>query len=320
MSVLRSLRMSSSTLPSTQRYLSTGRVPVSRRAMLYVPGSNPRMLEKSLTSPADCVAYDLEDAVSVNQKAEARRLVSDLLNSDRRPRGEVMVRVNAVGTGLEQADLEAVLPSRHIEALALPKTTTPEHMRYLIAQIEKFAPREKHAGGQRALKVIAMIENARGMMGLKEIIEAGRGYIDGLLFAAEDYCADVGIIRTPNRIEMLYPRSQLVTAAKAYGLQAIDLVCVNYKDEAALREESEEGRRLGFEGKQAIHPAQVEVIHRAFAPSSEDIAKAQRIKETFEESEKQGKGAYGLEGVMIDAPVYKQALKVLSKAAAAGLV
>lgn len=239
-----------------------------------------------------------------------------------------MVRVNAVGTGLEQADLEAVvsrglrplnqiyplshqLPSRHIEALALPKTTTPEHMRYLIAQIEKFAPREKHAGGQRALKVIAMIENARGMMGLKEIIEAGRGYIDGLLVRPSRRCHShlsltdtsrclVDAVRVPlisslqrktvgwsdatlsepySRVRLRRcrhhthaepDRDAVPTITASHCRQGVrppgdrpracpptrirrvsysSQVCVNYKDEAALREESEEGRRLGFEGK-----------------------------------------------------------------------
>lgn len=171
-----------------------------------------------------------------------------------------MVRVNAVGTGFEQSDLESVLPTKHIQALALPKTTIADHMRHLVDQIEKLAPESKRRGRKEALRVIAMIENARGMMNLREIIEAGQGYIDGLLVSrifaglmavrrGRLYvhripggtarsrgslldCADVGIIRTPSRMEMLFARSQIVTAAKAYGLQAIDLVSLTHKDGA----------------------------------------------------------------------------------------
>ncbi|ODO08670.1 citrate lyase subunit beta-like protein [Cryptococcus wingfieldii CBS 7118] len=298
---------------------STARLPVSRRAMLYVPGSNPRMLEKSLSSPADSIAYDLEDSVSPGKKTEARKLISDLLNGERRPRGEVVARVNAIGTGYEEEDLDAVLRTRHVEAIALPKTDCPDHIEYVISRINALSAPHKRSGQPGAIKIIAMIENARAMMAIESIAQSGKGHLDALLFAAEDYCADVGLTRTPTREELLYPRSKLVTTAKAFGLQAIDLVCVNYKDKSVLADESEEGKRLGFDGKQAIHPEQIDIIHSSFAPSEKAILKAARVKFSFEHHDNLGKGAYTLDGVMIDAPVYKQATKLLAKAEAAGL-
>ncbi|WWD15632.1 hypothetical protein CI109_100054 [Kwoniella shandongensis] len=309
-----------SLLKGARAHSTAARIPTSRRAMLYVPGSNPRMLEKSLSSPADSVAYDLEDSVAPSKKAEARKLVAELLDGERRPQGEVVARINAIGTGYEEADLDEVLRTRHLEAIALPKTTSAEHITYLISRINKLAPYHKRSGQEGAIKIIAMIENARAMVGIESIAASGQGHLDALLFAAEDYCADVGLTRTPTREELLYPRSRLVTTAKAFGLQAIDLVCVNYKDKEALREESEEGRRLGFDGKQAIHPDQTDIIHRSFSPSEKDILKAARVRFSFEHHDKRGKGAYTLDGMMIDAPVYKQAIKVLAKAEAAGLV
>ncbi|OXC70511.1 hypothetical protein AYX13_00986 [Cryptococcus neoformans] len=303
------------------RPLSTGpaRLPVPRRAMLYVPGSNPRMLEKSLSSPADSVAYDLEDSVSPGKKADARRLLAELLDGERRPKGEVVARINAIGTGYEDDDLDHVLRARHIQAIALPKTNSPEHIKYVISRINALAPLHKRSGQPEAIKIIAMIESAEAMVAIEAIAASGKGHLDALLFAAEDYCADVGLTRTSNRQELLYPRSRLVTTAKAFGLQAIDLVCVNYKDKEVLREESEEGKRLGFDGKQAIHPEQINIIHSSFAPSEIDILKAARIKFSFEHHDQLGKGAYTLDGFMIDAPVYKQASKILAKAEAAGL-
>ncbi|WWC61474.1 uncharacterized protein I303_104058 [Kwoniella dejecticola CBS 10117] len=287
--------------------------------MLYVPGSNPRMLEKSFSSPADSVAYDLEDSVSPGKKAEARNLVAGILNGDRRPQGEVVARINALGTGFEEKDLQAVLPTRHLETIALPKTQSAEHISYLVSKINELAPPEKRSGSSRPIKIIAMIESARAMVEIENIARSGKGHLDALLFAAEDYCADVGLTRTPTREELLYPRSRLVTVAKAFGLQALDLVCVNYKDPQALREESEEGRRLGFDGKQAIHPNQVDIIHQSFSPSEEAVRKAARVRFSFEHHDRAGKGAYTLDGSMIDAPLYKQAMKVLGKARAAGL-
>nr|KIR49654.1 citrate lyase subunit beta-like protein [Cryptococcus bacillisporus CA1280] len=291
------------------------KLPVSRRAMLYVPGSNPRMLEKSLSSPADSVAYDLEDSVSPGKKADARRLVAELLDGERRPKGEVVARINAIGTGYENDDLDHVLRTRHVQAIALPKTNSPEHIEYVISRINALAPPHKRSGQPEAIKIIAMIENAQAMVAIEAIAASGNGHLDALL----SDCADVGLTRTLSRQELLYPRSRLVTTAKAFGLQAIDLVCVNYKDKEVLREESEEGRRLGFDGKQAIHPEQIDIIHSSFAPSEKDILKAARVKFSFEHYDQLGKGAYTLDGVMIDAPVYKQATKVLAKAEAAGL-
>ncbi|ORY21373.1 Pyruvate/Phosphoenolpyruvate kinase-like domain-containing protein [Naematelia encephala] len=296
------------------------RTRVSRRAMLYVPGSNPRMLEKSLVSPADSVSYDLEDSVAPSKKSEARKLIGELLDGERRPKGEVMVRINAVGTGNESADLDDALRTRHIQAIALPKTTDPEHIEWVVSRIQRLCPKDKQTGGSNAIRIIAMIENAIGMIRIEQIAQSGQGHLDALLFAAEDYCADVGLIRTENRLEMLYARSKLVTTAKAFGLQAIDLVCVNYKDPEALRIESEEGRRLGFDGKQAIHPDQIEIIHRAFAPSPADIEKALKIRDAFEKHDLAGRGAFELDEAMIDAPMQKQALRILAKAKAAGLV
>ncbi|KIR75458.1 citrate lyase subunit beta-like protein [Cryptococcus deuterogattii CA1014] len=313
---LESIRLSS--LPTfLYRPISTApaKLPVSRRAMLYVPGSNPRMLEKSLSSPADSVAYDLEDSVSPGKKADARRLVAELLDGERRPKGEVVARINAIGTGYENDDLDHVLRTRHVQAIALPKTNSPEHIEYVISRINALAPPHKRSGQPEAIKIIAMIENAQAMVAIEAIAASGNGHLDALL----SDCADVGLTRTLSRQELLYPRSRLVTTAKAFGLQAIDLVCVNYKDKEVLREESEEGRRLGFDGKQAIHPEQIDIIHSSFAPSEKDILKAVRVKFSFEHYDQLGKGAYTLDGVMIDAPVYKQATKVLAKAEAAGL-
>ncbi|BEJ13998.1 hypothetical protein CspHIS471_0311720 [Cutaneotrichosporon sp. HIS471] len=302
--------------------------PVLRRAMLCssrtaqltsVPGSNPRMIEKSLSSPADSVAYDLEDAVAPSAKPEARRLVAELLDSDRRPAGEVVARINAVGSGFEVDDLDTILRARHVQAIALPKTNDPEHLEWVVSRIQALCPPDKQAGRENAVRVIGMIESAEAMLRIHEIAAAARGHLDALLFAAEDYCADVGIVRTPGRSELLYPRAKLVTTARAFGLGSLDLVCVNFKDPEALRIESEEGMRLGFTGKQAIHPAQIDVIQAAYAPSEAAIRKAARVKFSFELHDSKGTGAYALDGVMIDAPVYKQAQNTLRLAQAAGL-
>jgi len=145
------------------------------------------------------------------------------------------------------------------------------------------------------------------------------GRLSALLFAAEDFCADTAIIRSPSRRELLYARSQIVIVAKAFGLDAIDMVCVNYKDNEYLKEECLDGRQLGFTGKQAIHPSQIDIIQTTFVPTSGEILRAAKILRAMERAHAAERGAVGLEGEMIDAPMLKQAEKTIKIAKAAGL-
>jgi citrate lyase subunit beta-like protein len=131
------------------------------------------MLSRSLSSPADSICYDLEDSVSPTSKTLARSLLLDHLNLSTKPQGEVMVRINAIGTGYEKADLEAVLSTKNIQAIALPKTESVDHILWVIDMIKKY--------GKEGVKVIGMIESARGMMRIREIAECGKGYLDGLV-------------------------------------------------------------------------------------------------------------------------------------------
>lgn len=149
----------------------------------------------------------------------------------------------------------------------------------------------------------------------------GYCYLDALIFASEDYCADLESIRTQKATELIYARSQLVTVAKAYGLQAIDMVHINFKNLEDLRNECQEGREMGFTGKQAIHPMQLETIHESFAPSPKDITFAQNCVREYESvTADGGKGACVVDGIVVDAPVYKWALKILKRANKAGLI
>ncbi|KAK4701765.1 citrate lyase subunit beta-like protein, partial [Phenoliferia sp. Uapishka_3] len=282
------------------------------------------MLEKSLGSNADSLAYDLEDSVAYAQKPRARSQVAAFLNGDRVAKGERAVRINAVGTGFEQDDLEAVtknlkLACRHISAIMLPKTESADHVDWVVSMIKKHAEPHRQKGAD-PMRIVALIENSTAMMNLKEIAQSGKGHLDALVFAAEDYCADLGITRSTSRRELLYPRSAILTTARAFGLQALDLVCVNYKEPVVLREECHDGHTLGYDGKQAIHPSQVDIIQRAFSPSEKAVHRAARVIYAYSISEKEGKGAFALDGAMIDAPVLKQAERVIAKARAGGLM
>ena len=163
------------------------------------------------------------------------------------------------------------------------------------------------------------LETAKGVMNLKEIAEADKR-LEAMIFGAEDYAASVGATRTKDGTEVLYARLAVVTACAANDLQAIDIVYIDFKDTEGLRAEAEQGAGFGFSGKQVIHPNQVQVTQEAFTPSDDAVAYARRVVESFEASQKEGKGAYALDGKMIDMPLLRNAQKVLERAKAAGKI
>jgi citrate lyase beta subunit len=163
------------------------------------------------------------------------------------------------------------------------------------------------------------VETAKGILNLEEIAEADPR-LEAIIFGAEDFAASVGATRTKEATEVLYARSAVVTACAANDLQAIDMVFIDFRDVEGLRLEAEQGARLGFSGKQIIHPNQVTPVQEAFTPSAEAIEYARRVVEAFTASQKEGKGAFALDGKMIDMPLLKNAQKVLDRAKAAGKV
>lgn len=289
--------------------------PRLRRALLYMPGDSRRKIEKALTLNVDSICMDLEDGVAVSQKAAARATIRQALAELDFGRSEKLVRLNAVGTGWELDDLTETIGGRP-DAVVLPKVEGPEAVAWLDAQLT--AAEAAHAWPAGAIGLIAMLETARGVVNLKAICEAAPR-LQALIFGAEDLASDLGATRTAEASEMFYARSAVVLHAAAYGLQAIDMVYVNYDDAEGLYRESTAAARMGYSGKQAIHPKQVEVIQAAFAPAPEAVAKARRVLEAAAEAQAGGLGAFALDGKMVDAPVVKAAENVMAKARAAGI-
>ncbi|KAG0271003.1 hypothetical protein BGZ95_001266 [Linnemannia exigua] len=285
-----------------------------RRSIFYVPGSDERKLKSSLSLGADCLVYDLEDGVAFNRKNIAREMVFDALEASEHRKAEKAVRINAVGSGLEFDDLNVVLRSSRLQAIVIPKVQSAKDVQFVSQMVDSVAPFIT----RKNVRIIASIESALGIMNLKEIATSDPR-VDALVFAAEDYCADMGLTRTREGTEMLYGRQAIVTAAHAYGLQAIDLVCMDYKNDDILREECELGRRMGYLGKQAVHPRQLEIIQRCFLPTDHEIARAADISEGYQEHSKRGVGAFNYNGKVIDLPVVKWAEKILSRARQGGV-
>jgi len=283
----------------------------SRRALLYMPGDNWKMITKSVTLGVDSICMDMEDGTAVSRKAEARATIAKALQELDFGVSEKLARINSVDSGWEKDDLEAVLPY-HPDGIVIPKVESFEHVEWASQIIE--AAELKYGWPINSICILIGVETAKGIMNLKEIASHPR--LDAIIFGGEDFAASIGATRTKEAIELLYARQAVVVACAANDLQAIDIVTIDYKDIEALRIESEFGARLGFSGKQIIHPAQVEPVQTAFTPNDEAIAYAKRIVETFEASQKEGKGAYSLDGKMIDMPLLKNARKVLERAKA----
>ena len=285
----------------------------SRRSLLYMPGDNWKMITKSITLGVDSICMDMEDGAAINRKAEARATIVKALQELDFGKSEKLARINSVGSGWEKDDIEAVLPY-HPDGIVIPKVESFEHVEWGSKIIE--AAELKYGWPLNSIRMLIGVETAKGILNLKET--AAHPRLDAIIFGGEDFAASIGATRTHDAIELLYARQAVIVTCAAYDLQAIDIVTIDYKNVEALRVESEFGAQLGYSGKQIIHPAQVEPVQTAFTPNEEAIIYAKRIVETFEASQKEGKGAYALDGKMIDMPLLKNAKKVLERAKAAG--
>ena len=278
-----------------------------RRSVLFSPGDRPEMLRKAPETGADVVVFDLEDAVAPARKDEAREAVADVLTSGFDPDPEVCVRVTADDAA---ADLDALLDatpdSPRPDALMLPKVEAGEDVRKLAEQ----ATERGHD-----LPVFALVETAQGVLHAEGIAAARP--TTAVCFGAEDLAADIGASRTEEGTEVLYAREHAVLAASAAGVDAIDTVFTDVENEEGLRIETEFAAELGYDGKMAIHPAQVAPINDAYAPSEERVAWAERVLAAQAEADADGRGVFRVDGEMIDAPLIAQAERVIERADAA---
>lgn len=284
-----------------------------RRSRLYLPGGEPKFMAGAGLYGADGVILDLEDSVHPEEKDAARRLVASALRGLDFGGAERMVRINQGEAGLE--DLEAVIPAQP-DLILIPKVERPEQVRRVE---EKIAALQQELGTSRPIWLMPILESALGLEHAFAIATASESNV-ALTIGVEDYTADLGVVKTRGGAESLWARARLINAAKAAGLQAIDSVFGDVADIEGLAAWAEGSRALGFEGMGCIHPRQIPVIHRAYAPGEEEIARALRIVEAFEKAQEEGKGVVSLGSKMIDAPVVLRAVALVRRARAMGLI
>ena len=282
------------------------------RSLIFVPGNRANMLERALGFNADIIMVDLEDSVPPAEKSAARDLAAQWIPALRRADKRVMVRSNSLDTGLTHDELAAVL-SPDLYGVSVGKTESA----WDLKEIERIiAPLEASAGleyGQ--IKIIPWIESARAVINVHDMAAASPRIV-GIAFGAEDYTNDMGIQRTDAGEEVYYPRAAVAIAARAAGIAALDSPYVAFRNPEGLLQDAGVARQLGYTGKFAIHPSQIETINKAFSPLDEDVAYARQVVAAWNEAESAGRGSLALDGKMVDVPVVKRAQNLLALAKA----
>lgn len=301
---------------------STVRPAPLRRSVFFVPGSEPRKLEKARGLPADTLLLDLEDAVAPAEKDRARELVAEFLRAT--PAGaangpELAVRVNPTGTPYFDADLEAAVAAG-ASAIVLPKAESEAQLALVAARLDALERRHGRGEGD-AVRLLPLVETARGIAGIAALALQAPQRIDALCFGHADFSLDMELAAADaNNPVVVHARCALVIAARAGGLGAIDTICLDVRDAEANRREAELGLSLGFEGKLCIHPMQVEIANSVYTPSCEQIDFARRVLDAAASAEAEGRGVFTVDGKMVDAPLIASQRRVVERARRAGAI
>ena len=284
-----------------------------RRRLLFIPSNNPAMLQNADIFGADSVIFDLEDAVNITEKDNARNLLYFYLNAHKNQPMEVVVRINGLDTKYYQEDLEKIV-SDNIDTIMLPKATI-EYVNELDKILTEIENRKQMS---KKIKVLPIIELAYSVLQVETIASLNR--VDGILLGAEDLTSDMEVTRTKEGLEIEYPRARVAMACKAFKIDAIDTPFTDVTDNNALRVDALHAMQLGMNCKAAIHPNQLDTINEVFMPSEKQIIWASRVMKANEDANAKGLGVFSLDGKMVDKPVLDRARKILAKAKKFGAI
>ena len=286
-----------------------------RRSMLFLPGNNPNMLINGNCLGADAVIFDLEDAVSPDEKDAARILVRNTMRYMDFRGCEIIVRINSIDTPYWRKDIDAILPYKP-GLILLPKTGSAADVlaadQYITQMEEKLGMEAGTVGLMPLIETAMGVENAFAIASATHRVKA-------LFLGAEDLTADLQCKRTKEGREIEYARTRLVMAARAAGVDVYDTPFTDVNDDEGIEIDANLAKSLGFSGKASISPRHVDVINRVFSPTIAEIDYAYEVMEAIELAKKQGKGAIALRGKMIDAPIVTRAQRTIAMAQALGL-
>ncbi len=280
-----------------------------RRSRLYMPGNNPYLSQNAFLFGADCIILDLEDSVPPSEKFDTRILVREILRNVDFGGTEKTVRINQMSSPYGRDDLEEIVPAEP-DAIFIPKAETADDVRIVDEIVAEIKAKHKI---DKEIFYMPIIESAKGVWNAFDIASASENVVL-LAFGAEDFTRDIGAQRTREGKEQFVARSMVVLGAKAAGVQASDTVWSDIEDVEGLRNSTIEAKELGFDGKGAIHPSQVDIINEIFNPTPDEIEYAKKVIAAFEEAKSRGDGVIAIGRKMIDAPVVARAQRILEMA------
>lgn len=273
------------------------------RSLLFLPGNNPGMLQNAGVFGADGIIFDLEDAVSPTEKDAARFLVYHALQNNDYAKCKTIIRINPLVYGGEN-DIKIIVKAKP-DALMLPMVKDAKELLTLLEMIDHYTPI-----GHPKITVIPLIEVAAGVANINEIAGC-TDRIMAVAFGAEDYSVSIGTERTEEGTEIQFARQQIVNATAAHGINAIDTPYTDVQNKEGLLRDTLYAKQIGFKGKLAINPRQIDTIHKAFTPSAKEIKWSIRVLESIEIAKQKGSGVIALDGKMIDAPIVARAERTL---------
>jgi citrate lyase subunit beta/citryl-CoA lyase len=278
-----------------------------RRSVLYMPGANERALEKAAGLPADALILDLEDAVAPDAKAEARDRVCEAAASGRYGRREVTIRVNGIGTPWHDDDLRAAAAAGPA-AVVVPKVDSANSVHAIEKGLDA-------AGAPEHTAIWAMIETPLAMLHAEEVARSSER-LTVLVMGTNDLAKELQAEHVPGRQPLLAGLGLALLAARATGKVILDGVYNDIRDAEGFEAECVQGRQMGFDGKTLIHPSQLEPCNRVFAPTDDEVDRARRIIEAFDEAEADGRGVVTVDGRMVENLHVEQSRRTLALAAA----
>ena len=275
------------------------------RSLIFVPGNNPRFLEKAKKIQADIVCFDLEDSVPDDQKINARKLIKSALKSKKSYKSAIFVRTNSPSSGKIPSDLKEVI-QKGIDGIVIPKVNNIQELK----KIEKILSKLEKIQKLKPIQIIPSIESAQGVVNTYNIASFGKR-ISAVVFGVFDLLNDIGVEYTKESPGEKYSRTKIPVDAHAAGVVAIDAIWQDLKDSKGLEKDCKVGKNLGYSGKSIIHPDQISIVHKLFHPNKSEISWAQKVCKIYLESTKKGTGATTIDGKMIDEVHFKQAKALL---------
>ena len=275
------------------------------RSLIFVPGNNPRFLEKAKKIQADIVCFDLEDSVPDDEKTSARKLIKNALKSRSEYSSSIFVRTNSPLSGKIPSDLKEII-QKGIDGIVIPKVNNVTELKKIQKTLSGLEKSQK----LKPIQIIPSIESAEGVVNSYSIASFGKR-VTAIVFGIFDLLNDLGVEYTKDSPGGKYSRYKIPVDAAAAGISAIDGIWQDLNDLKGLQKDCNFGKSLGYSGKSVIHPDQISMVHKSFYPNKTEISWAEKVCKVYLESTKKGKGATTVDGKMIDEVHYKQAQALL---------